>query len=29
MNDELRLWAVRGATRAGANDADKVGEATQ
>jgi chorismate mutase len=29
MNDELRLWAVRGATRAGANDADKVVEATQ
>jgi chorismate mutase len=29
MSDDLRLWAVRGATRAGANDADKVVEATQ
>jgi chorismate mutase len=29
MSDELRLWAVRGATRAAANDADKVVEATQ
>jgi chorismate mutase len=29
MSDDLRLWAVRGATRAAANDADKVVEATQ
>jgi chorismate mutase len=29
MSDDLRLWAVRGATRAGANDADKVVEATE
>jgi chorismate mutase len=29
MSDELRLWAVRGATRAAANDADKVIEATK
>ena len=29
MSDELRLWAVRGATRATANDADKVIEATK
>jgi chorismate mutase len=29
MSDDLRLWAVRGATRAAANDADKVVEATE
>jgi len=29
MSDDLRLWAVRGATRAAANDADKVIEATE
>jgi chorismate mutase len=29
MSDELRLWAVRGATRVPANDADKVVESTQ
>jgi chorismate mutase len=29
MNDDLRLWAVRGATRAGANDPEKVVEATK
>ncbi|HEU4980212.1 MAG TPA: chorismate mutase [Solirubrobacterales bacterium] len=29
MSEDLRLWAVRGATRAGANDPDKVVEATQ
>jgi chorismate mutase len=29
MSDDLRLWAVRGATRVAANDADKVVESTQ
>ena len=29
MNDGQRLWAVRGATRAGANDPEKVVAATQ
>jgi chorismate mutase len=29
MSDDLRLWAVRGAARAAANDADKVVEATE
>jgi chorismate mutase len=29
MSDDLRLWAVRGATRAAANDADKVVEASE
>jgi chorismate mutase len=29
MSDDLRLWAVRGATRVPANDADKVVESTQ
>ena len=29
MSEEIRLWAVRGATRAGANDPEKVIEATQ
>jgi chorismate mutase len=29
MTEDLRLWAVRGATRAGANDPEKVVEATQ
>jgi chorismate mutase len=29
MNDQMRLWAVRGAARAGANDPDKVVEVTQ
>jgi chorismate mutase len=29
MSDGLRLWAVRGATRAGANDPEKVIGATQ
>jgi chorismate mutase len=29
MSDDLRLWAVRGATRAAANDPEKVIEATQ
>jgi chorismate mutase len=29
MSDDQRLWAVRGATRVPANDADKVVESTQ
>jgi len=29
MSDDLRLWAVRGATRAAANDPEKVVAATQ
>jgi chorismate mutase len=29
MSNDVRLWAVRGATRAAANDADKVVEATE
>jgi chorismate mutase len=29
MSDELRLWAVRGATRAGANDPEKVVQSTK
>jgi chorismate mutase len=29
MSNDLRLWAVRGATRVPANDADKVVESTQ
>lgn len=29
MSEDIRLWAVRGATRAGANDPEKVIEATQ
>jgi chorismate mutase len=29
MSEERRLWAVRGATRAGANDPEKVVTATQ
>lgn len=29
MSEDLRLWAVRGATRAGANDPEKVVEATR
>jgi chorismate mutase len=29
MSDDVRLWAVRGATRATANDPEKVIEATQ
>jgi chorismate mutase len=29
MSEDLRLWAVRGATRAASNDPEKVVEATQ
>lgn len=29
MSEDIRLWAVRGATRAGANDPEKVIEATK
>jgi chorismate mutase len=29
MSTELKLWAVRGATRAGANDPEKVVESTK
>ncbi|HEY7152020.1 MAG TPA: chorismate mutase [Solirubrobacterales bacterium] len=29
MNDELRLWAVRGAVKAEANEADAIVEATE
>lgn len=29
MSEDLRLWAVRGAARAGANDPEKVVEVTQ